>query len=99
MWMQATAEREAAVERFTPSQLALAAKLRDPESNDFVFRALVESRVAGTSPLFQEAYGRYIQRQFDIFQVERPGESFLEAIIEGTAPDGFNELPGFEDTN
>ena len=84
-------------EDFTPAQAALAVKLRDPESNGFVFRALTEPVILRLSQEIRGPLMSYYQREFDIFQEGRPAESFLEAIIDGTVPDGFNELPGFED--
>lgn len=84
-------------EDFTPAQAALAVKLRDPESNGFVFRALTEPVILRLSQEIRGPLMSYYQREFDVFQEGRPAESFLEAIIDGTVPDGFNELPGFED--
>ncbi|MCH7736186.1 MAG: hypothetical protein IH872_02175 [Chloroflexi bacterium] len=84
-------------EQFTSAQAELAAKLRDPESNEFVFRALTEPVIRRLSQQIGGPLMSYYQREFDGFQEGRPTESFLEAIIDGTAPDGFNELPGFED--
>ena len=84
-------------EHFTPAQAALAVKLRDPESNGFVFRALTEPAILRLSQEIRGPLMSYYQREFDVFQEGRPAESFLEAIIDGTVPDGFNELPGFED--
>ena len=84
-------------EHFTPAQAALAVKLRDPESNGFVFRALTEPVIWRLSQEIRGPLMSFYQREFDVFQEGRSAESFLEAIIDGTAPDGFNELPGFED--
>ena len=84
-------------EHFTPAQAELAVKLRDPESNGFVFRALTEPVILRLSREIRGPLMSYYQREFDVFQEGRPAESFLEAIIDGTVPDGFNELPGFED--
>ena len=84
-------------EDFTPAQAELAVKLRDPESNGFVFRALTEPAILRLSQEIRGPLMSYYQREFDVFQEGRPAESFLEAIIDGTVPDGFNELPGFED--
>ena len=84
-------------EHFTPAQAELAAKLRDPESNEFVFRALTEPAIRRLSQEIVGTVTSFFQREFDIFQEGRPAESLLEAIIDGTAPVGFTELPGFED--
>ena len=71
--------------------------MRDPESNGFVFRTLTEPVILRLSQEIRGPLMSYYQREFDVFQEGRPAESFLEAIIDGTVPDGFNELPGFED--
>ena len=84
-------------EDFTPAQAALAVKLRDPESNGFVFRALTEPAILRLSQEIRGPLMSYYQREFDVFQKGRPSESFLEAIIDGTLPVGLHELPGFED--
>jgi len=83
-------------ELFTPAQVELAERLRDPESNAFVFRALTEPAIRRLSQEIVGTVTSYYQREFGIFQEGRPAESLLEAIIDGTAPDGFTELPGFE---
>ena len=83
-------------ELLTPAQVELAERLRDPESNAFVFRALTEPAIRRLSQEIVGTVTSYYQREFGIFQEGRPAESLLEAIIDGTALDGFTELPGFE---
>ena len=77
-----------------PFAQARARFLQRPEQNPLAFATAFQPFLAQGAGQFQDDFSQFLSQQFNRFQQERPGASFLKALGAGALP-GFRGFGGF----